>query len=187
MMWRRQKCGIPAVLPPALTRNIAVGRRTSRAASRQPVLLPCRCGSSLAPIAQGRDRRSVGRARHRRPRVVADRLHRIRWAARAYHAAAQALRGAAPLVVRRGVRGWRRHHEPAARARLQLAIFCAWRLAGPVGAIVGGACFIMPGLAAILALAVLFLAAHPPSWVAGAAGGAGAAVPAVATAAATGL
>ena len=72
-------------------------------------------------------------------------------------------------------------------ASTQLAIFCAWRLAGPAGAIVGGACFILPGLAVILALAVLFLAAHPPSWVAGAAGGAGAAVPAVATAAAMSL
>ena len=29
-------------------------------------------------------------------------------------------------------------------ASTQLAIFCAWRLAGPAGAIVGGACFIVP-------------------------------------------
>src|SRR5215813_1927390 len=65
-------------------------------------------------------------------------------------------------------------------ASTQLAIFCAWRLAGPLGAIVGGACFILPGLIIILALSVLFLAASPPDWVTGAAAGAGAAVPAVA-------
>ncbi|HYS31008.1 MAG TPA: chromate efflux transporter [Streptosporangiaceae bacterium] len=72
-------------------------------------------------------------------------------------------------------------------ASTQLAIFCAWRLAGPAGALVGGACFIVPGLVVILGLAALFLAAHPPLWVAGAAAGAGAAVPAVAVAAAVGL
>lgn len=72
-------------------------------------------------------------------------------------------------------------------ASTQLAIFCAWRLAGPVGALLGGACFILPGLVIILALSVLFLAAHPPLWVDGAAAGAGAAVPAVAVAAAVGL
>ena len=72
-------------------------------------------------------------------------------------------------------------------ASTQLAIFCAWRLAGPLGAIVGGACFIVPGLIIILALSALFLAASPPDWVTGAAAGAGAAVPAVAVSAATGL
>jgi chromate transporter len=72
-------------------------------------------------------------------------------------------------------------------ASTQLAMYCAWRLAGPAGVGVGGACFILPGLAVILGLAVFFLAAHPPAGVAGAAGGAGAAVPAVAAAAAIGL
>ncbi len=72
-------------------------------------------------------------------------------------------------------------------ASTQLAIFCAWRLGGPVGAIVGGACFIGPGLVVILALSALFLATHPPLWVEGAAAGAGAAVPAVALQAALGL
>ena len=72
-------------------------------------------------------------------------------------------------------------------ASTQLAIFCAWRVAGPVGAIVGGACFIVPGLIIILALSVLFLAHSPPAWVRGAAAGAGAAVPVVAVAAAIGL
>ncbi|HSZ47663.1 MAG TPA: chromate efflux transporter [Streptosporangiaceae bacterium] len=72
-------------------------------------------------------------------------------------------------------------------ASTQLAIFCAWRLAGVAGAIVGGLCFIVPGLIVILALSVLFLAHAPPAWVTGAAAGAGAAVPAVAVSAATSL
>ena len=72
-------------------------------------------------------------------------------------------------------------------ASTQLAIFCAWRLGGPIGALVGGVCFIVPGLAVILALAALFLARHPPHWVLGAAAGGGAAVPAVALNAAAGF
>ena len=72
-------------------------------------------------------------------------------------------------------------------ASTQLAIFCAWRLAGPIGALIGGACFIVPGLIIILALSVLCLAHSPPAWVRGAAAGAGAAVPAVAVAAAISL
>ncbi len=65
-------------------------------------------------------------------------------------------------------------------ASTQLSIFCAWRVAGVPGALVGGVCFIAPGLLAILALAALFLAAHPPTWVLGAGAGAGASVAAVA-------
>src|SRR5205807_2506157 len=72
-------------------------------------------------------------------------------------------------------------------ASTQLAIYCAWRLRGAAGALVGGAGFILPGLAVILALSALSLAGHPPGYVAGAAHGAGAAVPAVAVAAALGL
>jgi chromate transporter len=72
-------------------------------------------------------------------------------------------------------------------ASTQLAIFCAWRLRGPAGAILGGICFIVPGLVIILGLAALFLAPRPPGWIAGAAAGSGAAVPAVAVAAAVGL
>ncbi|MEJ2855620.1 MULTISPECIES: chromate efflux transporter [unclassified Saccharothrix] len=72
-------------------------------------------------------------------------------------------------------------------ASTQLAILCAWRLRGTAGALVGGFCFIVPGLVVILALAALFLAADPPAWVTGAAAGAGAAVPAVALHAAWGL
>jgi chromate transporter len=69
-------------------------------------------------------------------------------------------------------------------ASTQLAIFCAWRLRGPVGAIIGGICFIVPGLIVIIGLAALFLAARPPGWIRGAAAGADAAVPAVAVTAA---
>ena len=65
-------------------------------------------------------------------------------------------------------------------ASTQLAIYCAWRLRGWVGALAGGAAFICPGLVVILALSVLFLGKSPPSWVLGAGAGAGAAVPAVA-------
>jgi chromate transporter len=65
-------------------------------------------------------------------------------------------------------------------ASTQLAIYCAWRLGGRPAALVGGAAFIVPGLVAILALAVLFLSGSPPLWVRGAGAGAGAAVAAVA-------
>ena len=72
-------------------------------------------------------------------------------------------------------------------ASTQLAIFCAWRLRGVAGALIGGACFICPGLGLIIALAAVFLAGHPPTWITGAALGAGAAVAAVAVNAAIGL
>jgi chromate transporter len=65
-------------------------------------------------------------------------------------------------------------------ASTQLAIFCAWRLRGRAGALIGGAAFIIPGLIVILALSVLFVGGTPPLWVLGAGAGAGAAVPAVA-------
>ena len=65
-------------------------------------------------------------------------------------------------------------------ASTQLAIYCAWRLRGRPGALLGGAAFIIPGLIVILALSVLFVAGSPPLWVLGAGAGAGAAVPAVA-------
>ena len=72
-------------------------------------------------------------------------------------------------------------------ASTQLAIFCAWRLRGTRGALLGGFAFIGPGLVLIIALAALFLSRHPPRWALGAAAGAGAAVPAVALSAAAGL
>jgi chromate transporter len=54
----------------------------------------------------------------------------------------------------------------------QLAIFCAGRVGGWPGALVGGAGFILPGLVVIIALAALFLSSSAPDWVR-AAGGAG--------------
>jgi chromate transporter len=64
-------------------------------------------------------------------------------------------------------------------ASTQLAIYCAWRLRGIAGALVGGAGFILPGLVLIIALAALFLG-DPPDWVRGVGAGAGAVVAAVA-------
>ncbi|MFC5007296.1 chromate efflux transporter [Dactylosporangium cerinum] len=65
-------------------------------------------------------------------------------------------------------------------ASTQLAIFCAWRLRGWVGGLLGGVCFIVPGLIVILGLSVLLLSWHPAPAVIGAAAGAGAAVAPVA-------
>jgi chromate transporter len=65
-------------------------------------------------------------------------------------------------------------------ASTELAIWCGWRLRGPRGALLGGACFILPGFVAIVALAAAFLASSPPAWLRGAGAGAGAAVAAVA-------
>lgn len=64
-------------------------------------------------------------------------------------------------------------------ASTQLAIYCAQRVAGLPGAIVGGLAFIVPGLVALLALAAVTLQDGPPDWIRGAAAGAGAAVVAV--------
>jgi chromate transporter len=72
-------------------------------------------------------------------------------------------------------------------ASTQLAILCAWRVRRAPGALLGGLCFIVPGLVLILALAVLFLQGSPPRWVRGAGAGAGAAVAAVALHAGAGL
>ncbi len=65
-------------------------------------------------------------------------------------------------------------------ASTELAILCAWRVRGRLGALAGGAAFIVPGLIVILALSALFLATSPPTWVRGAGAGAGSAVAAVA-------
>jgi chromate transporter len=92
------------------------------------------------------------------------------------------------LVVDR--EGWMDHHEfedaNAACSLLpgpsstQLAIFCAYRVAGWPGAIVGGLGFVVPAVVLILALSVVFLSGSPPDWIRGAGAGAGAAVAAVA-------
>jgi chromate transporter len=62
----------------------------------------------------------------------------------------------------------------------QLAIFTAFRLGGWRGAVVGGLGFVVPAVAMVLALSLLFLSQSPPQWVRGAGAGAGAAVAAVA-------
>ena len=72
-------------------------------------------------------------------------------------------------------------------ASTQLAIYCAWRLRGTGGALIGGLGFILPGLVLILALSVLFLAGSPPTWIRGAGMGAGAAVAPVAVTAGLGV
>jgi len=72
-------------------------------------------------------------------------------------------------------------------ASTQLAIYCAWRLRGGRGAVLGGLCFIVPGLLAILALSAIFLSGSPPPWLRGAGMGAGAAVAAVAVRAGLGV
>jgi chromate transporter len=72
-------------------------------------------------------------------------------------------------------------------ASTQLAIFCAWRLRGWIGAVIGGICFIVPGLVIILGLSAVFLARHTSHLVTGIAAGAGGGVPAVAVSAALGL
>jgi chromate transporter len=72
-------------------------------------------------------------------------------------------------------------------ASTQLAIYCAWRLRGPSGAVVGGLGFIVRGLVLILGLSVLFLAGSPPAWIRGAGMGAGAAVAPVAVGAGLGV
>jgi len=65
-------------------------------------------------------------------------------------------------------------------ASTQLSVYCAQRVGGRVGALVGGLCFILPGLVLILGLSAAFLAEDPPAWLRGAGAGAGAAVAAVA-------
>jgi chromate transporter len=72
-------------------------------------------------------------------------------------------------------------------ASTQLAIFCAYRVAGPVGAVVGGLGFIVPAVCLVIALSLVFLSHAPPMWIRGAGAGAGGAVAAVAVHAARGL
>jgi chromate transporter len=58
----------------------------------------------------------------------------------------------------------------------QMAIFCAHRVAGVPGALVGGLAFILPGLVIILVLAATALGGGAPAWLLAAGAGAGAAV-----------
>ncbi len=65
-------------------------------------------------------------------------------------------------------------------ASTQMALFCAYRVAGVPGVLVGGVGFIAPAVLLIIALSLLFLSHSPPLWIRGAGAGAGAAVAAVA-------
>ena len=69
----------------------------------------------------------------------------------------------------------------------QLAIFCAYRVGGPLGAIVGGLGFVVPAVTLVLLLSIVFFGSAPPLWIRGAGAGAGAAVAAVAVDAARSL
>jgi chromate transporter len=64
-------------------------------------------------------------------------------------------------------------------AGTQLAIFCAMRVGGIAGAILGGLAFILPGLLLVLAISAVALAESPPEWILGIGAGAAAAVVAV--------
>src|SRR5579875_2644112 len=65
-------------------------------------------------------------------------------------------------------------------ASTQLALFCAYRVAGVPGVLVGGVGFIVPAVVLVTLLSLLFLSHSPPLWISGAGAGAGAAVAAVA-------
>ena len=89
-------------------------------------------------------------------------------------------------VERRGWIGAREFEDANAACGLlpgpastQLAIYCARRVGGPAGAVIGGLAFIVPGLVMVIALAVVALAEDPPDWIVAAGAGAGAAVVAV--------
>ncbi|MDP9433998.1 MAG: chromate transporter, partial [Actinomycetota bacterium] len=56
-------------------------------------------------------------------------------------------------------------------ASTQLAVLCAWHVAGLAGALVGGVCFVLPGLVLLLALTALLLGDDPPLLLAAAAAG----------------
>jgi chromate transporter len=64
-------------------------------------------------------------------------------------------------------------------ASTQLAIYCAQRVGGLPGALLGGLAFIVPGLLMVLAIAAVALGDAPPEWILGVGAGAGAAVVAV--------
>src|ERR1700754_137589 len=49
-------------------------------------------------------------------------------------------------------------------ASTQMAIYCAYRVAGPAGAVIGGLGFIVPAVAAVIALSTVILGQAPPLW-----------------------
>ena len=117
------------------------------------------------------------------------RVHRVRRPARAYRAATAAVRPGPGLAGGGRVRGWGRGRQPAARPGLHPARDLLRVAAAGRGRSTGR----RPVLHRARpdrdprAWPSLFLAAQPPGWVSAVALGAGAAVPAVAVAAAIGL
>jgi chromate transporter len=98
------------------------------------------------------------------------------------------------VVERRGWLGAQEFEDANAACQLipgpgstQMAIYCAQRVAGRRGALVGGFAFILPGLVLVLAIAALALGEAPPAWILGIGAGAGAAVVAVVVQAGLGL
>ena len=61
----------------------------------------------------------------------------------------------------------------------QMAIYCAQRVGGNAGALVGGLAFILPGLVMVIAIAAIALGDSPPLWIRAVGAGAAAAVVAV--------
>ncbi len=117
-----------------------------------------------------------------------DRVHRLRRAPAHIALLRQLCVRPQSVAVGRGVRGCHRRRQPFARPGLHpVGHLLRLAAAGLAGGLVGGACFILPGLIVILGLSALFLEGHPPHWVAGAAAGTGSAVAAVALNAALGL
>ncbi len=89
-------------------------------------------------------------------------------------------------VERRGWLGKREFEDANAACALlpgpastQMAIYCAQRVAGRLGALAGGLAFILPGLVLTIAIGAVALADRPPAWVRGVGAGAAAAVVAV--------
>jgi chromate transporter len=89
-------------------------------------------------------------------------------------------------VEQRGWIGAREFEDANAACQLlpgpgstQMAIYCALRVGGIAGALIGGLAFILPGLAMVLVIAALALGEEPPEWILGIGAGAGAAVIAV--------
>ena len=85
------------------------------------------------------------------------RLHRVRRATGTRRAVSRAVRAPAPVADERAVRARDRRHQPAARSLLHatrdLLRLAPARLSR---ALLGGLCFILPGLVAIIALASVF-------------------------------
>ena len=144
-----------------------------------------RTGSGRTHARRPSRRRTV----HDRRAVGSHRLHGLRRTADAHRHVAPADRRARGMARRDRVRGRHRGDEPPAGPGVD-ATRHLLRLASPRPAAAHSSvapASSAPGLVAIIALAAVFLATDPPTWIKGAALGAGAAVAPVALNAALGL